>query len=304
MIMHLFLRLGRILAKYVPLRLGYAAALVFASVAYRRGGERRQVLFENLAHVVGTSVGRHKVDKIAQRSYQNLAKYYYEVLRLPYMHRREIMRQVHFQGLENLDEAVRLRKGVILVLAHQGNWDLCGAALSARYKTTIYTVAENLRPRGLYNFFVSTRASIGIETVDEARRGREIVRILREGGIVALLSDRDLRGDGVPVSFFGAKATMPRGPVTLAMRTEAQIVPSCIMRRRDNTFISYFEQPITVEVTAHRRCDMAATVQRIANCMERFIRRHPSQWFVMQPVWPRDKDLPHMSDLKHPGNQE
>jgi phosphatidylinositol dimannoside acyltransferase len=45
---------------------------------------------------------------------------------------------------------------------------------------------------------------------------------------VCLLCDRDIPRNGVEVEFFGERTTMPAGPVTIAMRTGAPILPTAV----------------------------------------------------------------------------
>ena len=286
MTQYLFLRLGSILAGYVPVRLGYFLATAFARMAYARGGRRRRTLFHNLTQVVGGSADEQDVAEIALESYRNLARYYYEFMRLPHMSRRELAQRVRFHGLEHLDRVVRAGKGVILVSGHLGNWDVVGAALSALYHTSIYSVAERLRPQKLHDLFVATRAAVGIDVISVSTVAAVMLRVLRQGGIVGLICDRDLQGNGVQVSFFGALTTMPRGPVALALKTGASIVPVFSRRQPDNSLVAEIGTPIALQVTGDTDRDVALNTQKIADCLEAAIGKDPSQWFVMQPIWP------------------
>ena len=53
-----------------------------------------------------------------------------------------------------------------------------------------------------------------------------LVERLAEGRIVALLTDRDIKGKGIEVEFFGERTTMPAGSAALAERTGAALFPS------------------------------------------------------------------------------
>lgn len=291
MITYLFLRAGSILARYIPVRLGYFCASILAGVAYFMGGTRRRFLFQNLTHVMGTSAPGQEIAVMARSSFRNHFKYYYELLRLPHMETSELSRRVHLEGIGHLQRAVRAKKGVVLISPHMGNWDLMGAALSAQFGRT-YSVAERLRPKRVYDWFTATRAAMGIEIVPEGGAARRICRVLSQGGIVGLVCDRDLRGSGVPVSFFGATTTMPRGPVALALRTGAAIVPAFCTRQRDDTLTVDIWAPIKLRVTGERDRDVAVNTQKIADCFQMAIGKDPSQWFVMQPVWRENRPKP------------
>ena len=54
--------------------------------------------------------------------------------------------------------------------------------------------------------------------------GTILLQTLRDGGVVGLLCDRDIQGNGVEVEFFGERVRIPAGPATLALRTGATLV--------------------------------------------------------------------------------
>jgi len=281
---YLFLRLCSYLAKYIPVRFGYFLATVFARMAYLKGGARRRTLFQNLTQVVGGSADQQEVAKIALGSYRNLLKYYYEFVRLPAMANVELSRRVHFDGLEHVDRALGLKRGIILVSGHLGNWDMAGAVFTAKYRR-VYSVAEPLQPPQLRDLFTETRAAVRIETIPAAAAMR-LVTLLRQGGIVSLICDWDLNGNGVQVSFFGLMTTMPAGPAALALKTGAVVIPFFPARQPDDTLMVRMEEPVSLSVTGDKSRDIAVNTQKIADRLEAAIRMDPSQWCLMQPVWP------------------
>jgi KDO2-lipid IV(A) lauroyltransferase len=113
---------------------------------------------------------------------------------------------------------------------------------------------------------------------------------LRAGGTVALLCDRDLKGTGVPLTFFGEETTMPAGPAALAERTGAHLVPVGI----------YFEEGAGNRFVLHPRIEVpdlptreervAALTRDLARVIEEIIRRRPEQWHLLVPNWPSDRE--------------
>ena len=55
-----------------------------------------------------------------------------------------------------------------------------------------------------------------------------MIAAIKAGHVVCLLSDRDIAGDGIEVDFFGEKTTLPPGPVTVALRTGAPLIPTAV----------------------------------------------------------------------------
>ena len=61
---------------------------------------------------------------------------------------------------------------------------------------------------------------------------REVFKVLRSGGVVAMALDRDLIGNGEPLEFFGQPAPIPIGAVEIAIRAGAAVVPILLFRDR------------------------------------------------------------------------
>jgi KDO2-lipid IV(A) lauroyltransferase len=152
-------------------------------------------------------------------------------------------------------------------------------------------VAESLSNRRLSEWFVRLRADFGIEAV-LAEPGRSLMKdlqgMLERNGAAALLCDRDLRGRGIPVEFFGEETTLPAGPVSLAMRTGAALLPiSCIFREGSGHCLVVLP-PLQVPEEGTRAERMAVGTQMLASALEELIRIDPSQWHLLQPNWPSD----------------
>ena len=113
---------------------------------------------------------------------------------------------------------------------------------------------------------------------------------LRRGGLVGLLSDRDVAGNGVEVDFFGERTTMPAGPATLALRTGAVLVTGAVYSGPGRDHRALVEPPLDTSRQGSLRADVSRLTQEIATRFEGLIRRAPEQWHVFQPLWLADRD--------------
>jgi KDO2-lipid IV(A) lauroyltransferase len=115
-----------------------------------------------------------------------------------------------------------------------------------------------------------------------------LVRALKAGVVVGLVSDRDLVGNGVEVTFFGEKTTLPGGAATLALRTGAVLLPVVVYSGPGNWHTGVVHPPLDTTRSGSLRADVARLTQELATCFEEFIRRHPEQWHLYQANWPSD----------------
>jgi KDO2-lipid IV(A) lauroyltransferase len=181
-------------------------------------------------------------------------------------------------------------KGVILALPHLGGWEWAGRWLVDRgHGLTV--VVERLDPPELFDWFADLRAKLGMKVVALGPdAGREVIGALHRNDIVCLLCDRDIQRNGIEVEFFGERTTLPAGPVTVALRTGAPILPTAVYFTDNKTgHLGLVRRPLPLERTAESlRADVARGTQLLAAELEYLVRRAPHQWHMFQPNWPSD----------------
>lgn len=189
------------------------------------------------------------------------------------------------EGLEHLEKAVSAGRGAVVVLPHLGNWEVA-AVIGLHLRLPLVAVAESLSNPHITAWFTRQRNMFGIEIVltGKGRVSARLRQAIEDRKVVCLLSDRDLSGRGPQVDFFGERTTLPAGPVSLALRTGAPLLPAAI----------YFEDGPGHHAVIHPPLDLppgdtAAGVQAVADCLQEMIRRAPGQWHMVQPNWPSDK---------------
>ncbi len=282
--------LGRALAA-VPEPVALAIATMVGDVLHRfRHGSRTNVE-RNLRRVVGSDLDQASLDRWSRRAFRAYARYWVEGARLPSTPRQQVLQRfVVVDGFEHLVEGMASGNGVVLALPHVGSWEYGGTFLAAvGYPMT--SVAERLEPPELFEYFVDQRAAMGLTIVPlDQSSGGAVMRTLRAGGLVGLLCDRDLLGNGIDVEFFGEKTTMPAGPATLAMRTGATLLTAAVYSGPGRDHHAVVGAPIDVTRSGSLRSDVSRVTQDIADRFESLIRRAPEQWHVFQPLWSADRD--------------
>jgi KDO2-lipid IV(A) lauroyltransferase len=103
--------------------------------------------------------------------------------------------------------------------------------------------------------------------------------------VIGLACDRVVTDNARETLFFGSPARLPSGPVEMARRTGAPLLPACALRLPDESFRVQIEAPIEVEASADPQADLAAGMQRLVAVMEGWIAAHPEQWLISVPVW-------------------
>jgi KDO2-lipid IV(A) lauroyltransferase len=282
-LVYLFVRLIVAVVKRIPRRPAlFLGALLGWCAFFLLRRERRRVV-AGLTRAFGGVKGSQEIEAVGKRSFLLLGKNMIDTLSLC-GRREQLLSLVRIVGLHHLDAVLALGKGCIGITGHIGSWELLAMALAAK-GYTINAVARDLRDPRLHRFVAGMRGQGGVRVIARGRETREILRALARNEIVGMLIDQDTKVDGVFIDFFGVPAYTPTGPVLLALKTGASIVPAAIRREIDDTHTLHIGEPIPLEVTGDREQDLIINTARCSQAIERFIRDTPEQWVWFHQRW-------------------
>jgi KDO2-lipid IV(A) lauroyltransferase len=260
-------------------------------LAYARMPRLRATVAANQARVLGADVDDPRVAAATREAFELYARYWFDAFSIPALSREELGRRTVITGLELVDAALDAGTGCICVLPHTGNWDVGGAWFGVN-GYPIVAVAEELRPRRLFELFVEHREALGMKIVGlSGHVGTQLKALLAQNHMVALVADRDLTGRGIEVEMFGATRKIPAGPALLSLTTGAPLLCCPTFTTRDGWEIR-FEGPLEVERSGDLRTDVAALTRLVAERFERAIAAHPTDWHMFQPAWEPRVEVP------------
>ena len=283
---------GSRLALAVPERVAYGLAHFLGATMWRLSRKKRSAVEANLARITGASPGSQEISRLGREAFESYARYWLETFRLVREGREFFLTRFICRGEHKLDEVLARGKGCLVVVGHLGNWDAAGAWVGARGNTLV-TVAEVLRPRRMFDFFARHRARLGM-VIHPAQPGvtAKLVDAVESGAVVAILGDRDLRGTGPEVTFFGERTHLPAGPASVALRAGVPIlvagVYSAVLEDGRRGWNAEISDPI--ELPDQRGPGAVETLtQHSAAVLEGMIARRPEEWHVFQLFWPADE---------------
>lgn len=280
-----------VVARWMPERLAYGVANVAGSMQARRIRRKASQVERNLARVTGLPLGSDELHEVVAEAQRSYARYWLETFRAVRADARFFLQRVRCTGAEHVDAQLARGKGAVVLIGHLGNWDAAGAWAGA-VGWKVVTVAETLKPRRLFDFFVDHRARLGLD-IYAAEKGvtAKLVDAVEAGAVVPLLGDRDLKGTGVEVAFFGEPATFPRGAAALAVRTGVPLLFAGIRGARIDGRWGWsieFGEPLELP-PADEPNPVDELTARAVRELESFIARYPSEWHVFQPFWTADR---------------
>lgn len=283
MLRYVLYKLAEWMSKTPPRHFSYWLSLRIADAYFYLDKRGRSAVMDNLRHVYafkGQVVTEQELALVTRRAFQNFGKYLVDFFRFSRLSEEDMRRLVVVENVKYVDEALRLGKGVLLVTAHLGNWELGGAVL-ASMGYPINAIALRQPSAKLNEFFQRHRRKRGMKIIPLGHAVGSMIQALRRNELVALLADRDYSMRNDFVRFCGAEACLPRGPAWMAVKTGAPVVAGFMLRRPDDTFILKMYPPMFPERAGSREL----LHEHISRVLEDAITTAPSQWFMFERVW-------------------
>lgn len=280
---YLLYRLGQFIALHLPLKMGYAIAVFISDLHYIFANKDRQEVRENLKVIFPEKTER-EIRIIRKQMSRNFAKYLVDFFRFAKLNKEYVAKHIKIENSHYFDQALKYGKGVIVLTAHLGNWELGGVVMTLS-GYPLWAVALEHRYKKVDNFFNFQRESKGLHVIPLKRAVRQCLDVLRDNKMVALVGDRDFTGKGVPVKFFGKTAFIPDGPAAFSLRTGASIVPGFMLRNPDDTFTLKIEEPLKFNGSKDKKADLMKLIMQYNAIMEKYIRQYPDQWYMFRRFW-------------------
>jgi len=266
-----------------PLGLSLPIAAFFGSLAFLVLGKYRRTTVENLKAAFGGEKTDEEINAIARRVFENLSKSGIELLNFPKINKDNLGRLVTLKNGHILDEAFGRGKGIVLLTAHFGSWELLALTLRLNYPGV--TLGRRLYFHKYDEFLNRLRRVHDVNVVYRDESPRKMLKILKDNWILGVVADQNIDSvGGVFVNFMGRPAYTPGGPVALAKASGAALIPALIIRE-DGHHTLMVEEPIELVDTGNKEADLVTNTQRWSDVIERYIRQYPDQWVWMHKRW-------------------
>jgi lauroyl/myristoyl acyltransferase len=270
----------------LPARVLTVGADVIGTFAWYLLPHLRSVTADHMRHVLGPGAPAASRDRAARGCVRAAARNYGDFARGPYIKDGSQLADIeNIDGARHFFDLLDRGCGMIAFSAHLGAGEFLLRAMG-QIHPDFMVFMERLSPQAMHDLMMSTRRAPGIKFVDADMAGaRAALAHVKAGGVLFVLADRDVMGNGHPVAFFGERAKLPVGPVELALRTQAPLLPVTVLRNAGEGIRIVIDPPILLTRTGNRDADVAAGMRALADALEVCIRRAPDQWFALSPVW-------------------
>jgi Kdo2-lipid IVA lauroyltransferase/acyltransferase len=268
----------------LPLGISLAIGRKLGMLGIYLNPKRKCIAYANLKCALGRKYVPSQIRRVLKQAYRNMGQGIIETLLLPKIDKAHAERNFTFENFDNIDNALKKGKGVILLTPHFGNWEMANAALP--FKGYIYkAIAREQKPYLLNRLLNKYRESHGCKIISKGMPIREIIKALRNNEIVGMLVDQDAGKSGIFVDFFNMPASWHRGVMELALATGARIVPGFIIRQEGAKFKLTVREPIVFPQTGSKEEKIKEGFSQYIKYIEEIISRHPEQWLWQHKRW-------------------
>ncbi len=278
-----------------PAAIGLGRAL--GRVAYWLPGKLRRTGERNLK-IAFPEMTRQERRRLVRGCFDSLGRLLGEFSQFPRATPEALRQLIEYDqvGLAHLREAEKNQRGVIFLTGHLGAWEL----LSFGWSALEYPISFLVRPIDnplIEQMIEKVRTRFGNRAIDKKTAARQALRVLREGGTLGVLSDLNTQPhEGVFVPFFGRLACTTAGIATLALKTDAIVIPTvAVWDKKRQRYFFHGDPPVELMRTGDHKQDIEINTARFAAAIERLVRLYPDQWLWVHKRWktrpPGEPDL-------------
>ncbi len=276
---------ARALLGALPAGARLSAGEALGSLVFRLAGRERRRALDSLSKAFGSEKPLEELERIARASFRNLGRSAAELCGLWHAKPEEVLAVFEpGDAREKIDRLLAGGRGLVAATAHLDNWELLAAwTAAAGYPATV--VARRIYFEKYDRLVVGLRRRFGVEVIYQDESPRKLLRALRDGHMLGLLADQDVRRlDGAFVPFLGRPAFTPTGPVSLALAARAPLALIHTVRVGRDRHRVEVSEPIEFDRSEKRRALLEGT-RAWSALLEAAIRRWPEQWVWMHRRW-------------------
>ncbi len=280
----IFLKTFALTIGIFPLKFIYFLGSFLGRLGFLFAFTHRRIVLENLS-IAFPYLSLKKRKEIAQDSFKFMIQASLELLY--FLKHPSLLERVRIEGLEYLVQALEKKRGVIALTAHFGNFPLISLKFASQgYKINV--VARPMRDRKTGDYIHQLRTKVGVKTIFSYPRKEcvtGIIRALRNNEIVMIQMDQNFGTGGVWVKFFDKLAATPTGPVVLAMRTKAEIVPMYIVREFLGKHLIKIFPSVALDYTKDKDETILINTAKFTKLTEDWIKKYPPLWGWIHRRW-------------------
>ena len=271
----------------LPLRILYPLADGLAFLANRVFRYRRQVVMDNLRKSFPDKSEAER-KQIRNDFYHNLADVIVETLKAITISADELSKRVTFHNLDQIQAQYEQRQSIVLLAAHQCNWEwlLLAGCLQLPYPVdAVYLPLNDPKMDALMH---RTRARFGGMPIDKNRILRELLQRREQVRATALVADQNphKRAPCYFTEFLHQETAFFKGIEQLPKAVQYPVFFVAIRRRQRGYYDVNF---IPIGYPPYEKSEALRILPVYAHETEKLIQAQPANWLWSHKRWKKNR---------------
>jgi lauroyl/myristoyl acyltransferase len=275
-------KLGIVFIRVIPLKLADKIAARIGIFCCYLLKTKRTYIQNNLKHIFADeNISVEQFNYYVKNTFINFARVTVDFLRLGYISKKDIISSVRpFGVVEHTTQGLSLKRGVVLITLHLGNWDYAGSYLAALGVPMSALVEET--ESEMFDLYTKHRERTGMQTFSVGKAGYAFLQTIKNNRVLAVLADRDIMKNGITVDFYSGKRNIPKGLADIVIKRKLPVLFAYMVlnpNKGQHRYLGVIEPPIVFNKTIDEFNRLMVTK------FQHYIRSYPDQWLVFHPEW-------------------
>lgn len=272
----------------LPYRLASDTGGLIGRLGYLMDKRHRNIALDNLARAFPV-MDRQGLSGTAAKVFENLGRSVAEFIHIagqkPEKVKKQLDTMISIEGMDNFNNAMRKKQGIIYLSCHFGNWELLGLVMSSN-GCLFNAIARPIDNQRIGRIINSLRGVLGANIFPKKAVLKDTLKCLKRGeGVAILLDQNSSKEEGVFVTYFDQPAATNRGMALIAMKSGASVLPVFIIREQTYKHRVIYLPEVEIKRSDDLEGDVVRCTQQFTNVIESVVREHPEQWFWMHRRW-------------------
>lgn len=245
---------------------------------------RRNVVIDNLTHAF-PHLNTNEIQTLAYKNYVSIAITFLEIFNFPKANKSFIKTHLSDVGFDLIREKYKENKGLILLTAHFGNWELGALASGLHLNESVHVLVKIQHNPYVAKWLNDMREKFGNVQIFLGLSVRELYTTIKKGKIVGIVGDQRGPRESATVDFFGKKTATFQGTAAIALKTKCPVIVLLCARNKEGRYKGIIEEIKTDDISGSKEEQVKEFNQRYMKILENTIRKYPEQWFWMHNIW-------------------
>lgn len=271
----------------LPFKVLFVLSNVLYLMIYRLFGYRRKVVAQNLKNAF-PSYSQAQLLALERKFYRYFCDLVLESLKVLTISKEGLRKQVTFVGGEVFDSLLKAKKSIVVVMGHQGNWELVGARFALETYHELFAIYHPLKNKQFDQLVYAMRTRFGnkLYAMKDAFRG--MIENKNRLTATTFIADQTPSPKNAQwVSFLNQDTPVFKGTAKIAKKLNYPIVYISVTRPNRGEYVIHAENLIE-DPSKYSEEEITEIHTRR---LEKDIVKHPENWLWSHRRWKHQRNL-------------